>query len=315
LAATIVAPQAPAAPEVASIDAAFDVARAWSEPLIALARQARRTDPAHGWSYRLARIGAWLTVEELPEIETADRTYIRAPRSADQERLAELLLRGEWADLVDASEEALIESPLWLDVGRFSALGLERLGHGVARAAVVRETVTLVRRFPRLVDLKFSNGSPLASPETSAWLTHESTANGGQQTSREVDLSFLDETRTRITAGDITGAVSFALRSARERPSATERFVAETRVAELMLLSNEIAIGKAIAEALLEHIGPVTEAWAPDAVGLCYEVFINAERSSAKSEERAPDPRVEALLKRLLRFAPESALRLWQNAR
>jgi type VI secretion system protein VasJ len=315
-AATPAAP--PPAPEVATIDAALDVARAWSDPLIALARQARRANPAHGWSYRLVRLGAWLTVEELPEVETADRTYMRAPRPTDQERLAELLSRGEWAELVDASEEALIESPLWLDVGRFSAFGLERLGHDAARAAVVRETVALVRRFPRLVDLKFSNGSPLASPETSVWLMRESTSNGTSKHasgSSEVDLSFLDEARTRIAAGDITGAVSDALRSARERPSASERLLAETRVAELMLHSNEIAIGRAIAEALLEHIDPVTEAWAPDAVGLCYEVFINADRISAKTEERAPDPRVEALLKRMLRFAPESALRLWQNAR
>ena len=175
----IVAAQVPAATEVASLDQAMDVARNWSELLFGLARQARRAAPMSGWSYRLARTAAWLTVEGLPEIEEEDRIYVRGPRASDARTLMELLARSEWAELLDASEESLSEHPFWLDLHRFSSLALDHLGHREARAAVGREASGLVQRFPKLTALKFSSGSPLASPDTRSWFDEELSAWGG----------------------------------------------------------------------------------------------------------------------------------------
>ena len=305
----------PAAAQAENLDQAMDIARSWSEVLFGLARQARRAAPASGWPYRLARTAAWLTVESLPEIEVEDRTYVRAPRTAEQRTLTDFLTRSDWSALVDASEEALAEHPLWLDLHRYSAMALDHLGHRDARAAVGREASATVRRFPRLLDLRFSGGTPLADAETRAWFEQEMNVwgGGGAPTARDDgDAAFLEAARVRIGSGDVVGGVAQALRAARELTSARSRFRGRALVADLALTSGEADVAKAIAEELLGEIQPSAEAWAPDDVGLCYQVFIRAERNLAAAGERAPDERVESVLKRLLQVDPESALRLWR---
>lgn len=309
--------QVPTAVEAASLDQAMDIARNWSELLFGLARQARRAAPMSGWPYRLTRTAAWLTVEGLPEIEEEDRIYVRGPRATDVRALTELLSRSDWSDLLDASEESLLEHPFWLDLHRFSALALDHLGHREARAAVGREASALVQRLPKLTELKFSGGSPLASPDTRAWFEQELSAWGGGGGGRtaateDVDTELIDQARLRIGSGDVLGGVAQALRAARELPSAKRRFRARAHVADMALTAGDAAVAKAIAEELVAEIQPSVEAWAPDDVGLCYQVFVRAERNLAAASERPPDERIESILKRLLMVDPESALRLWR---
>jgi len=311
------AAQVPAAVEAASLDQAMDIARNWSELLFGLARQARRAAPMSGWPYRLTRTAAWLTVEGLPEIEEEDRIYVRGPRAADVRTLTELLSRSDWSDLLDASEESLLEHPFWLDLHRFSALALEHLGHREARAAVGREASALVQRLPKLTELKFSGGSPLASPDTRAWFEQEMSAWGGggggrSAATEDIDTELIDQARLRIGSGDVLGGVAQALRAARELPSAKRRFRARAHVADMALTAGDAAVAKAIAEELVAEVQPSVEAWAPDDVGLCYQVFVRAERNLAEASKRPTDERVESILKRLLMLDPESALRLWR---
>lgn len=80
----------------------------------------------------------------------------------------------------------------------------------------------------------------------------------------------------------------------------------------MALAAGDAAVAKAIAEELVAEIQPSVEAWAPDDVGLCYQVFVRAERNLAEASKRPTDERVESILKRLLMLDPESALRLWR---
>ncbi len=165
---------APTVTSVTSLEGAEAVAADWRSSLSALARHARIAAPAAPWPYRLARVAAWLTLETAPEAESG-KTFARAPKRGERDDFEAMFNGGAWEGLRDASEDALSEHTLWLDLHRWSATALDRLGTPfvLAREAVGRETAALASRLPSLAGLFFSNGTPFASPETLDWLAQE----------------------------------------------------------------------------------------------------------------------------------------------
>jgi type VI secretion system protein VasJ len=286
--------------------------------MFGLARQARRVAPNSGWPYRFAREAVWLTVESLPEIDEESRTYVRAPRAADVQQIARLAELADWSGLLEASEDALNEHAFWLDLHRYSAEALDRLAFTEARAAVGRTAAALIQRFPRLLDLQFTGGMAFASTATRAWFEKECGIWGGQAAksngapASDAIADLLELVRARAASGDAAGGVAVGLRAARQLNGTRECFRARVQLAELALGHGEPGIAKAISEELLSEINPNVESWAPEEAGSCYQLFVRSERSLATAAERAPEERVEGILKRLLQVDPEAAMRLWR---
>jgi len=140
--------------------------------LVELARCRFALDRKDARSYRWLRTGLWLRWERAPQPNRRGRTDLDGPSPTRQVELSRAVKAEQWDDVLALSEQLLVKNPLWLDANRCSALALDKLGDGYAsaREQVVRDTQALLARLPQLATLVFSDGTPLASPDTVRWL-------------------------------------------------------------------------------------------------------------------------------------------------
>ncbi|HEY2514793.1 MAG TPA: type VI secretion system protein TssA, partial [Polyangiaceae bacterium] len=307
---SLVAP-VPVAPT--SLDEAERSATELRDPLGALARYVREVAPASPWSYRLGRTSAWLTIEEPPYVERG-RTSLRAPAASDRDLLERLAGDGAWAELRDASEAALSEHIFWLDLHRYTALALERLGasFGAAREVVVREALGFLERVPGLEPLAFSNGTPLADPETVSWLDRERAARGnGREQGHEGhgDASFaelLSTARSRLGT-DTEAALAEVLSAAQALRTTPARFLANLGAARLALEAGKRETALVLYERLYAQVDGTLESWAPAVCRDYFDGYLGAlgvvDADSPLRRRRA------ALFRRLLAIDPGRAFR------
>ncbi len=140
-------------------------------------------EPTHPLPYRLRRLAAWSGVETPPPAEEG-RTLLAPPEGHVGSSLEAMLAAGDFAGAVRGSEERVGAYLFWLDLQRISAEALAGLGapYQAAWAAVKGETLAYLARFPSLVRLAFSDGTPFASARTKVWLeslAEEKTVGGG----------------------------------------------------------------------------------------------------------------------------------------
>ena len=134
----------------------------------------RRQQPADPLPYRLLRTAVWLRATE-PTPDAQGRAPIEPLPPATRSQCEAMARAGRWPELLDASESALSTVPqrFALDLQRWTAAALTGLGHTQARTAVLAELAALLRRMPALPTLQARDGTPLADPETLAFLTAE----------------------------------------------------------------------------------------------------------------------------------------------
>jgi len=146
-----------------------------------VAPEIRRDRPLDPMGYRMARIGAWGAMEDLPP-NTDGKTRLQplGASPAEIERYDALAAGGDWQGLLELAESQFERSVLWLDTQRFVCAALEELGapYQEALRAVKGECALLARRFPGLLDLTFSNDTPFADEETRAWFRDQVLAGG-----------------------------------------------------------------------------------------------------------------------------------------
>jgi type VI secretion system protein VasJ len=314
-AAPAVAPPS-AVPEASSLSDAIAVARQWRTPLGALARQARRAAPSSPWPYRAARMSAWFVIVEPPKVE-AGKTLVKGPRPDDRTRLARLAKDGPWAGLRDAAEEALAENIFWLDLHRYTALALERLGaeNLPARDAVARDLLAFLDRVPGLPSLVFANGSPFAEPETVDWIASERERLGGPvRRSAPVAVAvddtvapLIDGVRACTDGAQFNAGLEDALRAASSLATARARFQARLALAKLAETKGKALIALALYDRLLPEVDATLETWEPALCAEFLEAYVMVLRKSARKLELEMDT---SLLRRLLILDPAAALRV-----
>lgn len=121
--------------------------------------------------YRLNRKLLWCNIEELP-VSTNGLTRIPAPDKQIVKMLFDLHGHGDVEALLKAAEGRLPQFIFWMDLNRFVAESLARLGahYRKAHRAVCRETAFLIYQLPGLEALSFADGTPFATLETKNWL-------------------------------------------------------------------------------------------------------------------------------------------------
>jgi type VI secretion system protein VasJ len=183
-------------PEIASSEDAWKVIDAGLRKLWEAAGYLRKEDPSNPQSYRVARIAAWSAIHSAPPAADG-RTRIAPPAAHIKTPLEDLRSKGNHEALLQAIESIFPQWIFWLDLNRWTAEALSRLGekyHG-AHEAVCRETAFLIYRIPAVEELSFSDGTPFADPETRQWL--KKTAIGTGAVEEETDL--------QIEAGPVQG--------------------------------------------------------------------------------------------------------------
>jgi type VI secretion system protein VasJ len=146
-----------------------------------LASAIRKVKPQDPASYRLARLAAWMPLNDLPP--NNEGTTRIPPMGAGPQlaaRYQEIASGQGWPELLEQAEYQFEKSVFWLDAQRFVCQALEGLGkdYGGALEGVKLECRGLLKRLPGLVDFRFSNGTPFADDETRAWLQQQVLAPG-----------------------------------------------------------------------------------------------------------------------------------------
>ncbi|MHB9027178.1 MAG: type VI secretion system protein TssA [Candidatus Latescibacterota bacterium] len=135
-------------------------------------------DRFHPLVYRLTRIGAWLSVQNLPS-SSGGRTMIPQPDDTVADILKNLYQARNWDALLDAAESRVSQFIFWLDLSRYASESLAGLGHPEAAELIAAETADYVRRLPGIENLAFSEGLPFADSMTRDWLKENAVKGGG----------------------------------------------------------------------------------------------------------------------------------------
>ena len=287
----------------------------------------RKLDSKDPVPYRLIRSITWDPVKDMPP-NTNGLTQIPAPPPDQTARLNELQQKADWANLVQAAENAFPSFALWLDLQRWSAQGLMAMGatHGAAADAVMLELASLLGRLSNLPDLKFAGGTiPFASNDTKVWLSNELKrfAAGGDDTGLSrgtgdnvpTGLAEATEDARRLVAG---GKLAAAIKLFQDgMASAGEKrahFLWRLEMARLCLDADRAGVAIAHLEVLeseIEHHG--LEGWEPELCLQVYLALLSARRVLLKDPRRAtPDLALKATQthERLCRLNAAAALAL-----
>ncbi len=243
----------------------------------AFLRQHNKTDPT---PFRLVRALRWGALAVAPPSENG-KTLIPPFIKERKTYLSGLLDRAQFAELADETEKSFPEQPFWLDLQRYLVTAMDALGtpFAVARDAVVEDIVGLIRRFPDLGSLTFSDGAPFADAATQEWIEvriRPALQGGGGNAVRaatdgeagEIEVQYA-EARKHLAKGDLAAAVT----ALGEGPDASgrDRFRRRLYLAALCTRGGRPAVARPLLEQLDAEIDAHRlDTWAP---GLALEVW------------------------------------------
>jgi type VI secretion system protein VasJ len=298
-----------------AIGTALDEIRRASTKLLELAPQ----DPT---SYRCRRQAAWMRVATPPPAATDGRTQIPPPPPQIAEELSDLQRRGNWALLLQKSEQRVSQFIFWLDLHRWSDKAAEALGadYSAAGAAVRQETAALIARLPGLDELCFSNGVPFAAPPTREWLRRLLAVNPappspspapapekepGAAEDREKTVAAAEALVHADRLAEAIGIIDKPLRA-----SASQREALRWRLAlcRILLQARKAELARPHADLLLAAVDHHRlESWDPE---LALEALEAAWAASFRPGDPAAADRTRELYNRIARIDPARALRL-----
>lgn len=275
----------------------------------------RGADTGDPLAYRLAR-GVWVEIHETP---ASDNGVTVAPAPAGKEQFEAMVQSEDWLGLINAAEDAFIESPLWLDPHRYLALAMDRGGPMFlkARKIVLRELATLLLRAPGLVDLQFNDGTPVADVETKAWIDADvksAVGSGGGGAADPLAMP-IAQARGMVAAGNLADALALLATATTGVSSSADRFRGRLASAQVCLEAHQYAIARAQLEGLdrLLEYHRLAE-WDPGLGSQFYAALYAAHRgvNLAMGGEVPPEARAkeQAAFERLCQLDPGTALKL-----
>lgn len=321
-AAPVAAPVAVSAPVMGGDP--IQVADACSNTLMEVAVALRAQNPAAPLAYRFLRIGMWMGLEVPPQTEDGHATVLRAPEDDERRALEGMVAAGNWLGLLNAAEEAAQNRYFWLDLHRFSAQALDRLGpHFIAaREMLGKEVVAQLLKFPTLVDLTFSDGTPFADAGTRSWLEEEAKkwgvggGGGGASaaTAEDEELAArMESAKELVASGKVSDALALASALAARGADARARFRGQLAVARMASEAGKAEIARPLLEALTRDIDRHRlEAWEPSACADVYALLLSSLRQLNRVEEKNAEwvQREAQIFDKLCRLAPAVALKI-----
>jgi len=272
-------------------------------------------------SYRLRRIASWSPIHALPPA-AGGRTEVPPPmnRPLLENEWKGLEAKGGWEILVRSAEERIQTAVLWLDLNRFTAESLARMGPRceAARDAVVHETVSLVKRLCGIEELSFSDGTPFADGATRSWLEshrHRSKAAAPETAQAAAagaangpEAALLEQARELAGRKRLAEAAELLQRGLRSGTSRRGQMGWRLSLCELLLGASETQAALPQLEAVLQDIDAFQlESWDPDLAVEALRVVWRGFSAASADDVRN---RGAAILDRIARLAPADALRL-----
>ncbi|MGD9157596.1 MAG: type VI secretion system protein TssA [Desulfobacteraceae bacterium] len=165
---------APSKTETTAINTEQDARKLVSESMQKIRQAAAfllENNPADPLAYRYRRLTAWSQVMALPPASDG-KTQIPPPAPQVRQTLTDLMEKEQWQAFIINAEQKLSQFIFWVDLSRWVAEALLRLGgdYQASYETVCQETASFISRLPGLQDLSFSDDTPFADTETRQWL-------------------------------------------------------------------------------------------------------------------------------------------------
>jgi type VI secretion system protein VasJ len=234
-AAAPAAPAASAAREIDSPDAAREALTELRERRIKAATVLRGANPADPLPYRLLRSAVWDDLMDAPAAKDGV-TEQAGGDAAFAASMEEKLEKGDFAGVLADCEAKLVADRLWLDVNFMVHRAMEGLGkpYAAARRAVAAEVVRVVRGCPSLLEIKFSDGTPMAGEPTRLWILHELSALPSKAGTAAGGLdAAMSEARKLVARKSFPEAAALLQKESRTAANRRDRFLGRLYLAKL----------------------------------------------------------------------------------
>jgi type VI secretion system protein VasJ len=289
----------------------------------------RAKDAATPLSYRYQRVGLWMALESLPSTEDGKTTLLGAPGEDVVNPLNQLLSAGNWLGLLNAAEDLTSQYYFWLDPHRYAALALEKLGSNfiTAREMLCKEVMSLLIKFPNLVELTFSDGTPFADAATKQWIDDEAKklgvggggggAGAAAASAEDQELAArMEQARELVSTGKVPDGLALATALASRAADARMRFRGNLTVARMALDANKPDIARPMLESMLAQIDKhALEEWEPLTCAWIYGFLLSSYKSLNRPKEGVePNPhwvkRESEVFDKLCKLDPAAALKI-----
>jgi len=315
-AAPIAAPAAVAGPGESTPAAVDKFLRGVGEEFVKLASALRRARTSDPLAYRLLRAGLYVYITTPPPAPKDDTTAIPAMSDKDRARLDAMRSNNRWAELLEASESLLPTNRYNLDLHRLSHDALQQLGpdHQPAAAALVAELASLLTRLPRLLDLKFKEGPPLASPDTRSWISTSVLGSKGSTSSSAAPIVLTAPSSAptepnqllKLMASDRENGLRVAAAQIQQAPSGRDRFLRRLELAEACAAGKDAPLARQLLTGLVADIDALRlDTWEPSLATRCFTALVRSIPKNVPAEK----PALDAALARLASLDPFAATR------
>ncbi|MBV8882145.1 MAG: type VI secretion system protein TssA [Planctomycetaceae bacterium] len=283
-------PPPPAQREIDSPDAAREVLNEMKERRLKAATVLREANPADPFPYRLLRAVVWEDLLDAPAAKDG-LTEQSGGDAAFAGQMEEKLEKGEYAGVIGDCESKLAADRLWLDSNFYLNRAMEGLGkpYAAARRAVAAEVVKIVRACPALLDLKFSDGTPMAGEPTKLWILHELAAMPAKTASPAGALeTALAEARKLVARKNFPEAAALLQKELRLAPNRRDRFLGRLYLAKLCAEAGRLDLALPQLEGLDEEGRKFAlEEWEPSLAAEIARELWRCHKASATPEKAA----------------------------
>jgi type VI secretion system protein VasJ len=230
-------PPAPAQKEIDSPDSAREALAEMRERRIKAATVLREANPADPFPYRLLRSIVWEDLMDAPAANAEGVTEQAGGDAGFAAQIEERLEKGEYAAILPECEAKFVSDRLWLDVHFLLHRAMEGLGkpYAAARRALGAEVVRIVRSCPALLEVKFSDGTPMAGEPTRLWILHElgaAPSKGAAASANGLDTA-LAEARKMVARKNFPEAAALLQKESRSAVNRRDRFLGRLYLAKL----------------------------------------------------------------------------------
>jgi type VI secretion system protein VasJ len=273
--------------EIDSPAAAWESLTPMRERRIKAAEVFRGANLADPLPYRLLRQAVWEFILEAPPAPEGISAWTGgdAAFAADQEAALD---KGDYAAVINACETRLVGDQAWLDLNFFVAKAMEGLGkpYAAAKRAVGDAVAHLVRGFPTLLDIKFADGTPMASEGTRLWILHELSAipEKGKAAAGGLETA-VTEARKLLARKNFREGTALLEKEMRSAMTRRERFVAKLALARLCVEGGRSDLALPQLEGLDEEARKFAlEEWEPVLVAEVARELWRCHKASATPE-------------------------------
>ena len=138
--------------------------------LAVLCKSLRALDPNDPSPYLMLRTFVWGPL--MNNAPLINRSLIAAPEGDLRVRLKRLAADGEWDQILDITENAMLQpyGGYWLDLQRYTISAIEQKGYPANALTVTNHVRVLLEILPDLRELTLPDDTPAGNQETQNWL-------------------------------------------------------------------------------------------------------------------------------------------------